>query len=81
MSTTLNAVAVHCSLNGRGLRSMPNQPRLLLPGVGHTPYSSHRPRTASFPGRPRCIAGKSATQRQALWPHTPAGSVPWSTSI
>lgn len=81
MPTTLNAVAVHCCLNGRGPRAMPNQPRLLLPGAANTPYPSHRPRTASFPGRPRCLAGKSATQRQAFWPHTSSGSVPWSTSI
>lgn len=74
MSTTLNAVAVQCCLNGRGPRSMPNQSRLLLPGAANTPYPSHRPRTASFPGRPRCLARKSAMQRPAFWPLTQWGA-------
>lgn len=81
MPTTQNAVAVHCCLNGRGLPPMPNQSRLLLPGAANPPYPSYRPRTASFPGRPRRLSGKSATQRQAFWSHTSSGSVPWSTSI
>lgn len=70
MPTTLNAVAVHCCLNGRGLPPMPNHSRLLLPGAANPPYPSHRPRTASFPGRPRRLSGKSAMQRQAFWPRS-----------
>lgn len=64
MSTPLKTVAVKRRLCGRVPLSMPNRPRLLLPGLARNSCPSLRPRTVWLPGSLRCLAGEHAMLRR-----------------